>query len=220
MANPIEVKVPDIGDFKDVEVIELLVKAGDAIDKEQSLVTLESDKATMEIPSPQAGVVKELKLKLGDKVSQGALILLLEAGAGAAKAEAKAEAAAPKPAAAPAAKAPAEPAHVAPPPVPSDLSDEVPPLPPAHTRPVPRMPRDEVVAKPHASPSVRRFARELGVDLGRVQGSGPKGRIVHGDVQGFVKSALAGTAPASLPASGIFQIAGRKQRAVHRVALS
>ena len=82
MASPIEVKVPDIGDFKDVEVIELLVKPGDAIDKEQSLVTLESDKATMEIPSPEAGVVKELKLKLGDKVSEGALILLLEAGAG------------------------------------------------------------------------------------------------------------------------------------------
>ena len=79
MASPIEVKVPDIGDFKDVEVIELLVKPGDAIDKEQSLVTLESDKATMEIPSPEAGVVKELKLKLGDKVSEGALILLLEA---------------------------------------------------------------------------------------------------------------------------------------------
>ena len=96
MANPIEVKVPDIGDFKDVEVIEVLVKAGDAIEKEQSLITLESDKATMEIPSPQAGVVKELKLQLGDKVSQGALILLLEAGAGAAKAEAITDAPAPK----------------------------------------------------------------------------------------------------------------------------
>jgi len=94
VADPIEVKVPDIGDFKDVEVIEVLVKPGDAIDKEQSLVTLESDKATMEIPSPEAGVVKELKLQLGDKVSQGSLILLLEAGAG------KAQAAAPQPAAA------------------------------------------------------------------------------------------------------------------------
>ncbi len=78
MANPIEVKVPDIGDFKDVEVIEVLVKPGDAIDKEQSLIALESDKATMEIPSPEAGIVKAVKLKLGDKVSQGALILLLE----------------------------------------------------------------------------------------------------------------------------------------------
>jgi dihydrolipoamide dehydrogenase len=106
MANPIEVKVPDIGDFKDVEVIEVLVKPGDAIDKEQSLVTLESDKATMEIPSPEAGVVKELKLKLGDKVSEGALILLLDAAAsgGDAKAAPKAAApAAPTPASAPAA---------------------------------------------------------------------------------------------------------------------
>jgi len=102
VASPIEVKVPDIGDFKDVEVIEVLVKPGDAIDKEQSLVTLESDKATMEIPSPEAGVVKELKLKLGDKVSEGALILLLEAGAGGreAQAAAKATAAAAPPAAA------------------------------------------------------------------------------------------------------------------------
>jgi dihydrolipoamide dehydrogenase len=104
MANPIEVKVPDIGDFKDVEVIELLVKAGDAIDKEQSLIALESDKATMEIPSPDAGVVKELKLKLGDKVSQGTLILLLEAAAGGGEAPAapKAAAAAAAPPTAPA----------------------------------------------------------------------------------------------------------------------
>ncbi len=103
MANAVEVKVPDIGDFKDVEVIELLVKVGDTVDKEQSLITLESDKATMEIPSPEAGVVKALKLQLGDKVSQGALILLLEAGAGEAKAEAP-QAAAPAPAAAAAPK--------------------------------------------------------------------------------------------------------------------
>ncbi|MDX1375025.1 MAG: dihydrolipoyl dehydrogenase [Burkholderiales bacterium] len=106
MADPIEVKVPDIGDFKDVEVIEVLVKAGDAVDKEQSLITLESDKATMEIPSPEAGVVKSLKLKTGDKVSQGSLILLLEAGGGEAKA-APAKAEAPK---APEKPAPARPA--------------------------------------------------------------------------------------------------------------
>jgi dihydrolipoamide dehydrogenase len=110
VASPIEVKVPDIGDFKDVEVIEVLVKPGDAIDKEQSLVTLESDKATMEIPSPEAGVVKELKLKLGDKVSEGALILLLEAGAGGGEAQAAPKAtaaAAPPPAAAKPVPAPA-----------------------------------------------------------------------------------------------------------------
>jgi pyruvate dehydrogenase E2 component (dihydrolipoamide acetyltransferase) len=197
MASPIEVKVPDIGDFKDVEVIEVLVKPGDAIDKEQSLVTLESDKATMEIPSPEAGVVKELKLKLGDKVSEGALILLLEAGAGGGEAQAAAKAAPAAAAAPPAAETEAaSAAHVAPPPARSEISDEVPPLPPAQGRPVPRMPRDETVSKPHASPSVRRFARELGVDLGRVQGSGPKGRIMHADVQGFVKAALAGGTPA------------------------
>jgi pyruvate dehydrogenase E2 component (dihydrolipoamide acetyltransferase) len=204
MANAIEVKVPDIGDFKDVEVIEVLVKAGDAIDKEQSLVTLESDKATMEIPSPEAGVVKELKLKLGDKVSQGSLILLLEAGAsGAAQAKPPAPSLAADPAPAPKpAPAPAAGDYAVPPPARSDISDEVPPLPPAQGRPVPRMPRDETVTKPHASPSVRRFARELGVDLTRVQGSGPKGRIMHSDVQGFVKGALAGGAPAAPGAAG------------------
>ena len=203
MANPIEVTVPDIGDFKDVEVIELLVKAGDAVEKEQSLVTLESDKATMEIPSPDTGVVKELKLKLGDKVSQGALILLLEAGAGGGAAQAPSQAeAAPRPSAPAPAAASAEAKGVAPPPARSDVSDEVPPLPPVHGRPVPHMPRDELVSKPHASPSVRRFARELGVDLTRVQGRGPKGRITHADVQGFVKSALAGTAPATRGGGG------------------
>jgi len=198
MASPVEVKVPDIGDFKDVEVIEVLVKPGDAVDKEQSLVTLESDKATMEIPSPEAGVVKALKLKLGDKVSEGALILLLEAGEGGADAQAapKAAAAAPPAASSESAAAPARAAQVAPPPARSEISDEVPPLPATHGRPVPRMPRDETVSKPHASPSVRRFARELGVDLTRVQGSGPKGRIMHADVQGFVKATLAGAAPA------------------------
>jgi len=141
-------------------------------------------------------VVKAVKLKLGDKVSQGSLILLLEANAGAGQAKA-----APRSAAAetPAKSAPAPEAaeHIAPPPARSEISDEVPPLPPAHGRPVPRMPREEMVSKPHASPSVRRFARELGVDLTRVQGSGPKGRIMHADVQGFVKSALAGAAPAA-----------------------
>jgi pyruvate dehydrogenase E2 component (dihydrolipoamide acetyltransferase) len=151
-------------------------------------------------------VVKELKLKLGDKVSEGALILLLEAGAGGGEAQAAPKATAAAAAAAPAAAETeaAPPAHVAPPPERSEISDEVPPLPPAQGRPVPRMPRDETVSKPHASPSVRRFARELGVDLGRVQGSGPKGRIMHADVQAFVKAALAGGAPpgGGAPAGG------------------
>jgi len=165
------VGVPDIGDFKEVEVIEVLVKPGDKVAKEQSVITLESDKATMEIPSPAAGVVKELKVKTGDKVSQGMPILVLEGGEQRAVPRTETKAEAPK--AAPAA---------APTPAPSAA---------AGTRPVPREPREETTSKPHASPSVRKFARELGVDLGQVQGTGPKGRILHTDVQSFVKGALA-----------------------------
>jgi pyruvate dehydrogenase E2 component (dihydrolipoamide acetyltransferase) len=163
------VPVPDIGDFKEVEVIEVLVKPGDSVAKEQSLITLESDKATMEIPAPAAGVVKEIKIKVGDKVSKGAPILVLES-----------KESAPAPAARPA--QPARPA-AAPAPAPTSAPS---------TRPVPREARDETVAKPHASPSVRKFARELGVDLGGVQGSGPKSRILHSDVQAYVKGALSG----------------------------
>jgi pyruvate dehydrogenase E2 component (dihydrolipoamide acetyltransferase) len=171
-----QVVVPDIGDFKDVEVIEVLVKPGDAVAKEQSLVTLESDKATMEIPSPAAGEVKELRIKVGDRVSKGTAILVLEAK----------EKAAGRPAGNPVAEAPkaaakAPPARSAPPTV---------------QRSAP--PREETGAKPHASPSVRKFARELGVELARVKGSGPKGRILHADVQAFVKGTLAkGAAPAT-----------------------
>jgi pyruvate dehydrogenase E2 component (dihydrolipoamide acetyltransferase) len=179
----IEVKVPDIGDFKDVPVIELLVKPGDSVKKEDSLVTLESDKATMEVPSPAAGVVKELRVKVGDKVSEGSLVLVLEAAEGeVAKAAPAPAAPAPAPAAAP---APSPAAASAP---------AVAPAPAATPRPAP-VPAGEAPpagAPPHASPGVRRFARELGVDLTRVTGSGPKGRILKEDVQGFVKSALAG----------------------------
>ncbi|HEU4441902.1 MAG TPA: dihydrolipoyllysine-residue acetyltransferase [Burkholderiales bacterium] len=180
----VTVPVPDIGDFKEVEVIEVLVKPGDTVTKEQSLITLESDKATMEIPSPAAGVVKEMKLKVGDKVAKGAAILVLESK-GSAPQEAP-KAARPAPAAAPAAAAAPIPA----------------PTPAPSTRPVPREPRDETVAKPHASPSVRKFARELGVDLSRVQGSGPKGRILHTDVQGFVKGALSGKTVSTVKGGG------------------
>ena len=177
------VPVPDIGDFKEVEVIEVLVKAGDAVTKEQSLITLESDKATMEIPSPAAGVIRDLKVKVGDKVAKGSPILVMESGESPKQSPAaKQEAEKPKPAAAGA----------------------VTPPPPAHgPRPVPREPREETVTKPHASPSVRKFARELGVDLPRVQGSGPKGRILHTDVQAFVKGALSGAAaPAAAKGGG------------------
>jgi pyruvate dehydrogenase E2 component (dihydrolipoamide acetyltransferase) len=182
MANAIEVKVPDIGDYKNIPVIEVLVKAGDTVKAEDPLVTLESDKSTMDVPSPAAGVVKEIKLKVGDKVSAGVLVLTLEA-AGAATA--------PAPAPAKAAVAPA-PAAAAP----QAAAKAVPPPPAA--KPAPAAAAVTVAAvdeagfgKSHASPSVRRFARELGVDLVRVKGSGPKDRIVMEDVQAYVKSELA-----------------------------
>ena len=190
MSSIKEIKVPDIGDFKDVDVIEVLVKPGDIIAKEASLITVESDKATMEIPSPSAGVVKQLKVKVGDKVAEGSMILLLEESAG----EAVAPTAKSVQAVVPAAAAPESPAPNAP----ASLAVQ-------RAAPVPIEPATEVPAfKPHASPSVRKFARELGVDLGKVQGSGPKSRITQEDVQAFVKgvmvkapaAALAGAAPA------------------------
>jgi pyruvate dehydrogenase E2 component (dihydrolipoamide acetyltransferase) len=181
-----QVLVPDIGDFKEVEVIEILVKPGDAVTKEQSLITLESDKATMEIPSPSDGVVKELKIKVGDKVAKGSPILVLEGKAGSTETRAP---------------APQAPAPVAPQPVPT-VQQPVPAA-AAAPRPVPREPREETTTKPHASPSVRKFARELGVDLTQVQGSGPKGRILHADVQAYVKGALSGkAAPAAVKGGG------------------
>ncbi len=165
-----DILVPDIGDFKEVEVIEILVKAGDSVVKEQSLVSLESDKATMEIPSPEAGVIKELKIKVGDKVSEGSVLLAMETAGAAPGIVERAVEVRPAP------------------------KKDAPPVPSVVTRvePVPSEPKDAVTALPHASPSVRKFARELGVDLTRVQGSGPKGRIQKEDVQAFVKGALAG----------------------------
>jgi pyruvate dehydrogenase E2 component (dihydrolipoyllysine-residue acetyltransferase) len=190
MASVREVLVPDIGDFKDVDVIEVLVKPGDAIKREQSLITIESDKATMEIPSPSAGTVRELKVRNGDKVSQGSLILLLEDTEGAAAAPAKA---APLAAVAP----PASPTPARPPAAPALASVPKPAL--SKPSPVPAA-APVSVGTPHASPSVRKFARELGVDLARINGSGPKGRITQADVQGFVKGVMKG-APAAAPAA-------------------
>ncbi len=186
----IEVKVPDIGDFKDVPVIGIEVSPGDTVKAEDPLVTLESYKATMEVPSPAAGVVKEIKLKIGDKVAEGTLVLLLETAEAGAAAPA---ASAPAPAAAPAASKPAEaepaaPPPVAPPPAPAEIAAEV-----------------AGGHKAHASPSVRRFARELGVDVALVKGTGPKGRILQQDVQNYVKGALAqprGAAPAAGGSAG------------------
>jgi pyruvate dehydrogenase E2 component (dihydrolipoamide acetyltransferase) len=212
-----EVKVPDIGDFQDVPVIEVLVKAGDAVRKDDSLVVLESDKATMEVPSPANGTVKDVRIKVGDKVSQGTAILMLEADGGAAQAPTKADgakgngaAAAPTTKAPPPAQAPTTPA-----PAPQKAQGAItPPTPTRADAPgagaMPSTaaqasgPTGDGSAPAHASPGVRRFARELGVDIGRVKGSGPKGRIVKEDVQNFVKSALAGGgAPAGAKASGL-----------------
>jgi pyruvate dehydrogenase E2 component (dihydrolipoamide acetyltransferase) len=206
MSQIIEVRVPDIGDFKEVEIIEVLVKPGDTITKEQSLVTVESDKASMEIPSAAAGVVREMKVALGDKVSEGTLMLMLESADGAAAAAPAPAAAAPAPAAAPA-QAPAAPATAAPAaPAPAAPAAAAPaPETRAHPHPVPAELRDEShVVKPHASPSVRKFARELGVDLSRVPGTGPKRRITQEDVQAYVKGVVAAAAqPApAAPAEG------------------
>jgi pyruvate dehydrogenase E2 component (dihydrolipoamide acetyltransferase) len=180
------VTVPDIGDFKEVEVIEVLVKPGDAVAKEQSLITLESDKATMEIPSPGAGVVKELKVKVGDKVAKDSPILVLEGND-----ERRSEARAPEPAR-PAAPRPAAPRAAA---APAPITNP-------SARPVPREPREETAVKAHASPSVRKFARELGVPLAQVPGSGPKGRVLHADIQGFVKGVLAKAPPPAAKGGG------------------
>ncbi|MFP3752558.1 MULTISPECIES: dihydrolipoyllysine-residue acetyltransferase [Cupriavidus] len=185
----VEVKVPDIGDYDAVPVIDIHVKVGDTINAEDALVTLESDKATMDVPSPQAGTVKEIKIKVGDNVAEGTLIVVLEA-AGAAGAAA-APAAAPAPAPAAAAPAPAPAAAAAPAPA------------PANSAPAPAA--QGVTGKAaHASPSVRKFARELGVDVSRVPGTGPKGRITQEDVQGFVKGVMSGStaAPAAAAAAG------------------
>ncbi|PVX38029.1 dihydrolipoyllysine-residue acetyltransferase [Janthinobacterium sp. 78] len=176
----VEVTVPDIGDFKEVEVIELMVKVGDSIKVDQSLLTVESDKASMEIPSSHAGIVKELKVKVGDKVAKGSLVLVVET-TGAAAAPAAPAAAAPAAAPAQAAAAPA--AAVASAPV-------------AAAAPAPAAAPAVNGKLAHASPSIRKFARELGVDLASVGGSGPKGRITQEDVQNFVKGVMSGAVAA------------------------
>ena len=177
--GPVEVRVPDIGDFKDVAVIEVFVKPGDTVKLEQSLITVESDKASMEIPSSAAGVIKELKVKLGDKINIGDLLAVLEGttaapvAASLAASTTVAVAASAAPTAAPAATAaPATPVAAV--------------AVPAHN------PTTAPVHVPHASPSVRKFARELGVPLEEVKGTGNKGRITQEDVQAFTKSVMAG----------------------------
>ncbi len=203
MATPIEVLVPDIGGFKDVSVIEVFVKDGQQIDKEAPLITLETEKAAMDVPAPAAGRITQVKLKQGDKVSEGSLILLLEtAGAEAATAAAAADT---KPA--PAAPPPAAPAAAAAtaPLIPAVPAPPAPTAAPAAARAAP-VARQAVAideagfSKAYASPSVRKFARELGADLGQITGTGPKGRITQEDVKAHVKRILSVPAPAAAAA--------------------
>lgn len=174
----IEVKVPDIGDYKDVPVIEISVKVGDKVEAEQSLITLESDKATMDVPSPAAGTVKDIRVKVGDAVSEGTLIVVLEGAGGAA-------AAAPAPAPAPAAAAPSPAPAIAPVAAPAAA-------PATYTADT----VGTIGKAAHASPSVRKYARELGVDVNLVGGTGPKNRITQEDVQRYVKGVMTGQAAA------------------------
>jgi pyruvate dehydrogenase E2 component (dihydrolipoamide acetyltransferase) len=177
-SGPVQVHVPDIGDFKDVVVIEVMVKPGDTIKAEQSLITVESDKAAMEIPSSAAGVLKELKVKVGDTVNIGDLLAILEGNVAAAAPVATAAAAVAAVASAPAVVA-----------VPTAVAAAVAAVAaPAHA------PGASTIGLPHASPSVRKFARELGVPLDEVKGNGPKGRITADDVQAFTKAVMSGAA--------------------------
>ncbi|VFR59723.1 Dihydrolipoamide acetyltransferase component of pyruvate dehydrogenase complex [plant metagenome] len=190
----VDVAVPDIGDFDSVEVIEVLVAEGDSIEAEQSLITVESDKASMEIPSSHAGVLKSLKVKVGDKVAKGSIIAQVEAAGESAPAKEAPKAAKPEAAAA-AAPAKAE----------AGRAEASAPA-PAKEAPAQALKADGVDdAKQrlaHASPSVRKFARELGADLSKVQGSGPKGRITQDDVRGYVKKVLAGQGAGAPAAAG------------------
>ncbi|WP_197337451.1 dihydrolipoyllysine-residue acetyltransferase [Ralstonia solanacearum] len=189
----IEVKVPDIGDYKDVPVIEISVKVGDKVEAEQSLITLESDKATMDVPSPAAGTVKDIRVKVGDAVSEGTLIVVLEGAAGAAApAPAPAQAPAPAPVAAAPSPAPVAPA-AAPAAAPATYTADT---------------VGTVGKAAHASPSVRKYARELGVDVNLVGGTGPKNRITQEDVQRYVKGVMTGQAAAPGKAAAASVAAG------------
>ena len=177
------VLVPDIGDFADVDVIEVHVSAGDSVAAEDPLITLETDKASMDVPAPAAGIIESVAVAAGDKISEGDLVLVLQATDGGAPETAAASAAAP--AEAPAASSAPAPSSAPTPPSASAPGPAVAALPAVD---------EDGFAKAHASPSVRRFARELGIDLGRVGGSGAKGRITREDIKAFVKAAMSGDA--------------------------
>ena len=189
-----DITVPDLGDFKDVEVIEVLVKAGDPIEVDTPLITLETEKATMDVPSTAAGVVKSVAIKKGDRVSKGSVIVQVEGAAGAEKKAAPAASAAspapPKPAPG------AEPAKAKTPEAPAAAAAPAATTPAPASRPAPITINEAGFATAHASPSVRKFARELGVDLGSVKGTGIKGRVTPDDVKAWVKQALKSGVPA------------------------
>jgi pyruvate dehydrogenase E2 component (dihydrolipoamide acetyltransferase) len=201
VATPIQVLVPDIGGFKDVDVIDVLVKDGQQIDKEAPLITLETEKAAMDVPAPEAGKITQVSIKKGDKVSEGALILLLEPATAGVPANLKASA--------PAAAVEAKKSTSAVPP-PTDKGQAAPTAGAATSATAegaaiaaPRAAIDEqAFSKAHASPSVRKFARELGADLGRVKGTAIKGRITHDDVKSYVKGLLAAARTAA-PAAAL-----------------
>jgi pyruvate dehydrogenase E2 component (dihydrolipoamide acetyltransferase) len=194
MADTIEIKVPNIGDFADVPVIDVLVKPGDTVAPEDPLITIESEKATMDVPSPLAGVVESVAIKVGDKVSEGSPLVTLARSANGASEPAVAQ------------PAPAEPAPARPPDRVTEARGEQPIESPPRARPQPEAapePDEPAGGTAHASPSIRRFARELGVDLRRVRGTGPRERIVREDVQSFVKRALAGPQTATGTGRGL-----------------
>jgi pyruvate dehydrogenase E2 component (dihydrolipoamide acetyltransferase) len=201
-----QVLVPNIGNFKDVEIIEVMVKAGDTIQAEDSLITIETDKATMDVPSPFSGVLKELKIKKGDKVSEGTLIALIVAS-GETEASTSAPAAEVSAVAAPAPAAKPAPVAAPAPPLTRAASHELP----------------ATSSSAHASPSIRRFARELGVNLPQVTGSGEKGRVTKEDVQNFVKTALAqprgtgGLQVAEMPAVDFAQFGAIESKPLSRI---
>jgi len=192
MTDPKEISLPDIGDFESVDVIEILVAPGDEIKAEDPLITLESDKATMDVPAPFGGIIREVTVKVGDKVAQGAVIALVDAESGSAAATPEQPISAQTP----------DPDRIAADSTDPQTAQAVHRSPPSLPPPVER----SGGALPHASPAARRFARELGADLRTVRGSGPKGRILKQDIQNHVKNALSGT-PAqtanSAPPSGI-----------------
>ena len=190
MSNLIEVKVPDIGDYKNIPVIEVYVKAGDSVAVEDTLVTLESDKATLDVPSSHAGVVKEVKVAVGDKISEGSVVVMLESTAAAA-------------ATTDAASAPKEESAPAPAPAAQEQSAEAKPATAtpavANTDSVPAYPAQPLSKNTYASPSVRHFARELDVNLDNVAGTGPKNRITHEDVRAYIKAVMNGAAACPTP---------------------